>query len=113
MTGRWVAMEENRPRGFQEAAHFQQPHGHETHIGPHAIAMRVSCGFDSLHQFRVVVRYLIYPVLMHILFPRPPILKLGSGGEGIRRGVEVPSLVERRVGGDEVYGLAVHGPHEG
>ena len=74
--------------------------------------MRVAGVLDSLHEARIVVGDLIRPFLMNIPIPRPAILELGSSRQAVWRRVKVSALVERRIGGDEVYGLRIHGAQE-
>ncbi len=60
----------------------------------------------------MVVANLVDPLLVHVLLPRPAVLKLRTGGKAVGRSVEVLALVEWRVGGDQVNALAVHAPEE-
>ncbi len=107
-----VAMQVDAARRLQEPVHFQQAHGHKAHECAHAVGMGAAGALDGLHEPGIVVGDPVHPVRVHILLPRPPVLKAGPGGEAVRRGVEVAALVERRVRGDEVHGLRIHGPEE-
>ena len=56
--------------------------------------------FNSFNDSRMIVCQLVYPLLVHVLFPRPPVLKGSAGCQAIRGCVEITAFVERWIGGD-------------
>ena len=64
------------------------------------------------HEFGVVVLDLIHPILVHVPFPRPAVLKLAaSPPEFVGGHVKVPVFVERRIRRDQVDGFRIHRTH--
>lgn len=87
--GRGGAVQVDGSGRFEHAAHFEQPNCHEAHIGAHAVGVGVAGALDGRHELGEVIGNLIHPRL-----------------------VEIAALVERRIGGDQVHRLRVHGPKE-
>ena len=66
----------------------------------------------DVHDVWMVVGDVVYPLLVHVRLPRPPILKRCALRKAVWRRVEVSAFVERWVRSDEVYALAIHGAEE-
>ncbi len=99
--------------GLQHPPHGQEPHGHETHERSHPVAVRVPGALDGFHEPRVVVCDFVHPLLMHVALPRPAVLEASADGEAVWCSMEITSLIERWISGNQVHALAVHGAEEG
>ena len=96
--------------------HFQQADAQEAEERRRVVVLRQPGGFDDLEQGLVFVLDLVQPdavdglpeplfgAVLHrrVVGPAPGVLVLAG------RGGAVALFVERRVGGDEVHGFAVH-----
>lgn len=64
-----VAVQVDASGRLEDATHGQQTHSHEAHERAHTVRMGATGTLYRLHQSRVVILDLVYPLLMHVLFP--------------------------------------------
>lgn len=88
--------------------HFHETNRHKAQKGGHVFSIGSLGRLYDRVDFGPIVDYLVDPLAFYVVGPTPAVLKLCTGGEAVRCGVEVPALVEGRVRGDEVNGLGVH-----
>ena len=83
------------------------------HMNAPIPSLCASRALSMAYQYaRIVVLDLVHPFLMHVALPRPSVLELGSGSQTVRRGVEVPAFVERRICGNQIHRSRIHRPQE-
>ena len=109
-----IAVQIDAPSRLQQPAHLHEAHAHEAeeraHIVPPAGARRLDDRPYILVLWIVAQR--IRKLRMRFLVPLPAVLERCARREGVRRRVEVPPLVERRVGRYQIDRLRIHGAHE-
>ena len=87
--------------------------GHKDHKSGHAHTVAAFRRLDGQPDVGPVVFNLIQPVRVYFVVPAPAVLKAGAGGQAVRRGVKIPVLVERRVGGNQLHRAGVHPAQHG
>ena len=106
VSGGIVAVQVDASGGLQNAAHFEQAHGHHTHIGLHAVAMGYAGSLDYAVHGRVPIRDQSEPRRVQVV-QRPGILERRPGGPAADGRRVVAIAVEGRVQVDQVYRLGV------
>ena len=112
MAGGRVAVQIDAARRFEDSAHLDQPHPHETQIRSHVVAIRQPRPVDDGHHLGPVVLQLVYPLGVDIVVPGPTILEPRPRGKAVGGGVKVPALVERRIGRHQIHRRGVDPPQK-
>ena len=96
----------------QNTPHFHQPHAQPTQKRRHILPGRNPRRLNHRPHAGPVVADGIHPFVVNIRLPAPAVGKTSPLGQRVRRGVKIPVLVKRRIGGNELHRAAVHPPQK-
>lgn len=107
-----AAVQEEAPAAAADAGLGEQSHRHEAQERRHRVAVHHPRPDDHRPDAGPLALHLLDPLGMHVLAPPPAVLGRPAGGQAPGTRVEVPPLVERRAGCNQVHRGRVHRPHE-
>ena len=111
VSGRIVTVQVDASGGLQDAAHFDQPHGHEDQVRHHGLAVCQPGRLDDGSGGRVALGKLAMLERVYVI-ERPGILERRSGGLGADGSFVRAVGVERWVEIDEIDARGVHPEHD-